>query len=241
MIRKTLTSIGNSMGVVIDRPILDLLGISKNTVLSLELRDDALVIYPERARGASSADELFEWARSLLVRLESASDDPSPALDDELVRFDVVRRVFHPNPRSHPPLADVPAARVWMRRVVEQHLRSQPPPEPPIITRTIAREVLEELAEARGAYREITAGRPYAGAAPDLVANVLWFLIARAHVELHPESRVLRPIVERLRMQQALSDHVPESVMSPLSEGVTLMRLTAAGGEYLHQLRRGLG
>lgn len=45
---KTLTKIGSSLGLVIEKPILELLGIDKDTVLQLRTDGDALIIRPLR-------------------------------------------------------------------------------------------------------------------------------------------------------------------------------------------------
>jgi antitoxin MazE len=56
---KKLTAIGNSLGVVIDRPILDLLDITKDTPLELKTDGEALIIRPvklsKKARVRESA------------------------------------------------------------------------------------------------------------------------------------------------------------------------------------------
>lgn len=45
---KTLTAVGNSYGLIIDRPILDLLGIDKETPLEVRTDGEALIIRPQR-------------------------------------------------------------------------------------------------------------------------------------------------------------------------------------------------
>lgn len=56
---KTLTVIGNSLGIIIDRPILDLLGIDRDTRLEIRTDGESLVISPvredhdRRVRGAA--------------------------------------------------------------------------------------------------------------------------------------------------------------------------------------------
>ena len=45
---KTLSPIGNSLGLIIDKPILDLLGISRDTPLDIKTDGDALIIRPLR-------------------------------------------------------------------------------------------------------------------------------------------------------------------------------------------------
>jgi antitoxin MazE len=43
---KTLQPIGNSYGIIIDRPILDLLGIDANTQLEVTTQDGGLLLRP---------------------------------------------------------------------------------------------------------------------------------------------------------------------------------------------------
>jgi antitoxin component of MazEF toxin-antitoxin module len=47
---KTLSKHGNSLALVIDRPILDLLGIDENTSLEITTDGEALVVAPVRDR-----------------------------------------------------------------------------------------------------------------------------------------------------------------------------------------------
>ena len=48
--RKHLSSIGNSLGLVIEKPILDLLNIDKNTELDLRTNGKYLIIRPVRSK-----------------------------------------------------------------------------------------------------------------------------------------------------------------------------------------------
>ena len=45
---KNLTAVGNSLGLIIDRPILDLLDIDKETPLEVRTDGQALIIRPQR-------------------------------------------------------------------------------------------------------------------------------------------------------------------------------------------------
>ena len=45
---KTLSAIGNSLGIIIDKPILDLLNIDRTTDLDVKTDGDALIIRPMR-------------------------------------------------------------------------------------------------------------------------------------------------------------------------------------------------
>ena len=44
--RKTLTSIGNSLGIVIEKPILELLNITKETLLEITTDGQRLILEP---------------------------------------------------------------------------------------------------------------------------------------------------------------------------------------------------
>jgi antitoxin MazE len=48
---KTLRQIGNSYGVIIDRPIMDLLGIDANTQLEVTVQDGGLLLRPLKNAG----------------------------------------------------------------------------------------------------------------------------------------------------------------------------------------------
>jgi antitoxin component of MazEF toxin-antitoxin module len=45
---KTLSAIGNSLGLIIERPILDLLNIDRDTKLEIRTDGEALIIRPVR-------------------------------------------------------------------------------------------------------------------------------------------------------------------------------------------------
>lgn len=45
---KTLSAIGNSLGIIIDKPILDLLKIERDTPLEITTDGDSLTIRPQR-------------------------------------------------------------------------------------------------------------------------------------------------------------------------------------------------
>ena len=53
---KTLSPIGNSLGLIIDKAILDLLGISRDTPLDIKTDGEALIIRPVRTEPAGVAD-----------------------------------------------------------------------------------------------------------------------------------------------------------------------------------------
>ena len=53
--RKNLIAIGNSLGLVIERPILELLRISRDTELEISTDGDRLIIQPIRNEAETSA------------------------------------------------------------------------------------------------------------------------------------------------------------------------------------------
>ena len=48
--RKRLSAVGNSLGIVIEKPILELLGIDRETELELTTDGDRLILQPIRQR-----------------------------------------------------------------------------------------------------------------------------------------------------------------------------------------------
>ena len=61
---KTLSPIGNSLGLIIERPILELLGITRDTPLEIKTDGVGLIIRPapktsELERVVAAADELM--------------------------------------------------------------------------------------------------------------------------------------------------------------------------------------
>jgi len=65
---KKLTSIGNSLGLIIDRPILELLDIQKDTPLEVRTDGEALIIRPAR-------EEHRARVRAATVRMMDRHDD----------------------------------------------------------------------------------------------------------------------------------------------------------------------
>jgi len=65
MMVKKLSAVGNSLGIIIERPILELLDITKDTPLEIKTDGDALIIRPVRKaplmdRALASADRLMD-------------------------------------------------------------------------------------------------------------------------------------------------------------------------------------
>lgn len=50
LMRKNLSAIGNSLGLVIEKPILELLGITRDTELEVTTDGTRLIVEPVRAR-----------------------------------------------------------------------------------------------------------------------------------------------------------------------------------------------
>jgi len=70
---KKLTAIGHSLGLIIERPILDLLAIDKDTPLEITTDGEALVIRPirtdHRTRVQTMAQRLMDVHDDTLKRL----------------------------------------------------------------------------------------------------------------------------------------------------------------------------
>jgi antitoxin component of MazEF toxin-antitoxin module len=62
---KKLSAVGNSLGLIIERPILELLNITKDTPLEIKTDGEALIIRPAKKlsqtdRVIAAADELMD-------------------------------------------------------------------------------------------------------------------------------------------------------------------------------------
>ena len=72
-LRKTLKPIGNSLGLIIDRPILDLLQIDRDTPLEVTTDGRSLIIRPaesdHRRRVRESAERMTVIHRETLEKL----------------------------------------------------------------------------------------------------------------------------------------------------------------------------
>jgi antitoxin component of MazEF toxin-antitoxin module len=70
---KNLTAVGNSLGLIIDRPILDLLDIDKETPLEVRTDGEVLIIRPQRktrsARMKAAAKRMMEAHDDTLRKL----------------------------------------------------------------------------------------------------------------------------------------------------------------------------
>jgi antitoxin component of MazEF toxin-antitoxin module len=70
---KKLTQIGNSLGLILDRPILELLHIDRNTELEVQTDGQALVIRPSskdrRTRVKEASERVMKTHHRTLKRL----------------------------------------------------------------------------------------------------------------------------------------------------------------------------
>lgn len=56
---KKLSAVGNSLGLIIDRPILELLDITKDTLLEVKTDGEALIIRPARSMATVPSENAF--------------------------------------------------------------------------------------------------------------------------------------------------------------------------------------
>jgi antitoxin component of MazEF toxin-antitoxin module len=61
---KKLTQLGNSLALILDKPILELLGADRDTEFSLRLEGDRLVVTPLRPGWKKDFDEALTHASS---------------------------------------------------------------------------------------------------------------------------------------------------------------------------------
>jgi antitoxin MazE len=70
---KTLSAIGNSLGIIIEKPILDLLSIDRSTELEVTTDGEGLIIRPlrmgKKERVARSARRMTEAHKETLTKL----------------------------------------------------------------------------------------------------------------------------------------------------------------------------
>lgn len=67
---KKLTKHGNSLALIIDKPLLELLKISEKTELELLIEDGALVIKPVGVKKTYSDDEIKRMAKEFIDKYE---------------------------------------------------------------------------------------------------------------------------------------------------------------------------
>ena len=67
MLSKKLIPVGNSLGLVIDKPILDMLSISKDTELEIRTEGNALIIMPVRKGKEQDREKAFRDALKWVI------------------------------------------------------------------------------------------------------------------------------------------------------------------------------
>jgi antitoxin MazE len=67
MLSKKLIPVGNSLGLVIDKPILDMLSISKDTELEIRTEGNALIIMPVRKDKEHERERSFRDALQWVI------------------------------------------------------------------------------------------------------------------------------------------------------------------------------
>ena len=197
---------------------------------------------------AATLPELADWARSLLTLVEKArSQELEPTIAAELELFesrfkllvdDIERLPAERNPLAlglEPRPGKIlykDKAGAFLKRAL---LAIQPAP---LLADQVRRKLLEYLA-ARNLYEDLSAGpgwpQRFGATSPDLLIEVAWDLLVRGMIAASDASKVVRPAVERaLDTKDA---RMPPQVAKALREGLTEVKLTVAGSDYLRTLR----
>ena len=71
---KKLTTIGHSLGIILDRPVLDLLNINRDTELTVTTDGDALILRPVRPQGITVQPLSQQSRDSRLSRVSDSTD-----------------------------------------------------------------------------------------------------------------------------------------------------------------------
>jgi hypothetical protein len=197
---------------------------------------------------AATLPELADWARSLLALVDKAR---SPELESTIAvelelfesRFKLLVDGIERLPAERNPLAldleprpgkilykDKAAA--FLKRAL---LAIQPTP---LLADQVRKKLLEYLA-ARNLYEDLSAGpgwpQKFGATSPDLLIEVVWDLLVRGMIAASDESKVVRPAVERaVNMKDA---RMPPHVAKALRDGLTEVKITVAGSDYLRTLR----
>ncbi len=69
---KKLTKHGNSLALIIDKPLLQILEISEQTELNLSIEDGALIIRPTTKKKLRSTEEIKKIAREVMTEYAQA-------------------------------------------------------------------------------------------------------------------------------------------------------------------------
>ncbi len=88
MMTKKLSRHGNSRAIVIEKPILDLLGIDENTMLQLHTDGESLILSPvideERAAKIRSVGQKFHDKYETAMRELAGDEDSNPNIEQAL-------------------------------------------------------------------------------------------------------------------------------------------------------------
>jgi antitoxin component of MazEF toxin-antitoxin module len=66
---KKLTPIGNSMGLILDRPLLNLVGIDENTLVQLTTKGGSIIVRAAKGAVRASARKVIKAHHATLKRL----------------------------------------------------------------------------------------------------------------------------------------------------------------------------
>jgi putative addiction module antidote len=69
---KKLTKHGNSWAIIIDKPILKLLGITEKSTLDMSIADGSLVVTPLRKKTKKTAIDIKQMANKLMNKYKEA-------------------------------------------------------------------------------------------------------------------------------------------------------------------------
>jgi hypothetical protein len=197
---------------------------------------------------ATTLAELADWARSLLALVDKATSqelDSTIAAELELFesRFKLLIDDIEQLPAERNPLAlgleprpgkilYKEKAGTFLKRAL---LAIQPPP---LLADQVRRKLLEYLA-TRNLYEDLSAGpgwpQKFGATSPDLLIEVTWDLLVRGMIAASDESKIVRPAVERA--MSARDERLPPHVAKALRDGLTEVKLTVAGSDYLRTLR----
>ena len=78
---KRLSVIGNSLGVIIDKPILELLNIDRDTVLEVKTDGEALIIRPAQLESQSPTEQKKTRLQMIKEASVKVADNHASAFD----------------------------------------------------------------------------------------------------------------------------------------------------------------
>lgn len=120
---KTLTAVGNSLGLIIDKPILELLNIDKDTPLEVRTDGEGLIIRPVKSAAEAAMPPGTQAPLGPADALAALDEEASAAEDDADDADDADDLDAAPAPEPAPESAPPPAP--------EPPQAAPPPPEPP--------------------------------------------------------------------------------------------------------------